>query len=86
MYRLIRPLEKRILNIAGTIIVTSPNYLQYSEPLSTHKEKCVVIPNVISPNKLQLKNDDKIKQLKAKYGNKPIVFFLGRHVEYKGLK
>ena len=25
LYRLIRPLEKRILNIAGTIIVTSPN-------------------------------------------------------------
>ena len=23
--------------------------------------------------------------LKAKYGNKPIVFFVGRHIQYKGL-
>lgn len=28
---------------------------------------------------------EKINAVKAKYGNKPIVFFIGRHIQYKGL-
>ena len=85
LYRMIKPLEDRILKLADTIIVTSPNYLEHSEALSPYKEKCVVIPNVISPSKLELDDTEKVLQLKAKYGNKPLIFFLGRHVEYKGL-
>lgn len=28
----------------------------------------------------------RIEQLKEKYNNKPLVFFMGRHVPYKGLE
>lgn len=28
---------------------------------------------------------EKINEIKAKYGNKPIVFFIGCHIQYKGL-
>ena len=30
-------------------------------------------------------DQEKINAVKAKYGNKPIVFFIGRHIQYKGL-
>lgn len=86
LYRLIRPLEDRVLQLADKVIVTSPNYLQYSSALSPYKDKCVIIQNVISPKKLELADSEEVETLKARYGNKPIVFFLGRHVEYKGLR
>lgn len=86
IYNLIKPLERRILNLADTVIVTSPDYLQQSESLSPYKDKCVIVPNVISPTKLELTDYKKVDAVKAKYGNKPLIFFLGRHVEYKGLR
>lgn len=86
LYKMIRPLEDRVLKLADKVIVTSPNYLHHSDALSPYKDKCVIIPNVISPKKLELANPEAVETVKARYGNKPIVFFLGRHVEYKGLR
>ena len=34
---------------------------------------------------LQDGDEEKIKGIKEKHGNKPIVFFIGRHIQYKGL-
>ena len=39
-----RPLEKKLLEKASTIVVTSPNYLESSIPLKPWHSKCQVIP------------------------------------------
>lgn len=87
LYKLFTSIEKAVLKRADKIIVTSPQYLEYSYPLSPYKEKVIVIPNIISTDKMKLNaSKDTITQLKKQYGNKPIVFFMGRHVPYKGIE
>lgn len=43
-YRLYRPFEQAVLDRAERIIVTSPPYLDASEPLQPWRDKCAVIP------------------------------------------
>lgn len=88
LYRLIKPIEKKILEKATVIIATSPDYKKHSYALRNFQEKVTTIPCSIDENKLELKSGDeeKIKNLKMKYDNKPILLFVGRHVEYKGIR
>ncbi|MCM1141992.1 MAG: glycosyltransferase, partial [Muribaculum sp.] len=89
LYRLVRPFEQRLLKMADKVITTSPNYRDHSIPLSYFKDKTIVIPCSIDESKFDLKNEDehkKVNDIKEKYNGKPIVFFIGRHVEYKGLR
>lgn len=87
LYFFFRMIEQWSLRRADKIIITSPNYLTLSAPLAKHKEKCVVVPNVVSLEKLKSSPNEeaRIAEIKATYGNKPIVFFMGRHVSYKGI-
>lgn len=86
-YKIIKPFESHILKRADLIISTSPNYIPYSKPLTQHKEKVIVAQNGLITSKFDLKEGDisKIKEIKNKYGNKPIVYFVGRHIPYKGI-
>lgn len=86
IYKLFAPIEKRILRRADRIIATSPQYLEYSKPLATYKNKAVVIPNIISLEKMNLIGKITAMQIRECYGNKDIIFFMGRHVPYKGIK
>lgn len=87
IYKLFAPIEKRILQRADKILVTSPQYLEYSVPLSSYKNKSIVIPNVISLEKMNLKSKNVTdKSIKERYNNKDIIFFMGRHVPYKGIE
>ncbi|CAK7004844.1 MAG: D-inositol-3-phosphate glycosyltransferase [Parabacteroides sp.] len=88
VYKIIKPIETGILKRADTIIATSPNYILYSEPLLKFKNKIHIIPNTIDISKFEYSDDIKLKvrEIKERYMNKPIVFFIGRHVPYKGLK
>ena len=87
LYRLYRPLEQRILQRADAILVTSPQYKEYSAPLRKFSEKIHILPNIIHEPKLLLQPEDKqaIEQIKLRFSGKKIVFFLGRHVPYKGV-
>lgn len=88
IYKPYKPFEKNLLKRADRIIITSPNYLEKSEPLESFKEKIHVIPNLVDEHKLNFSVDDKqlIKLINEKYQNKKIVFFIGRHVPYKGIQ
>lgn len=88
IYPLISPIEKKILSRADSIWVTSPQYLENSIPLLQYKKKAIVVPNPISLEKLQMAKEDydKVYQIKEQYSPKQIVFFMGRHVEYKGIE
>ncbi len=87
IYRFIKPIETRFLMRADKIVCTSPQYKDGSQPLQPFKDKVEVVPNAIDEsNFIKTNNDDNlIKQIREKYGNKKIIFFVGRHIEYKGL-
>lgn len=88
LYQLFRPIENKILNRANVILATSPQYLEDSIPLKPFQNKCKILPNPISLEKLCMASTDyeKINLLQKKYNNKKIIFFMGRHVPYKGIE
>lgn len=86
IHTLFSPIEKQLLNRADAIIATSPNYIEGSNLLCRHKQKCTVVPNVVSEAKLnqQPASGIAIDDIHRRYGN-DIVLFVGRHVGYKGI-
>lgn len=88
IYPLVKPVETALLKRANIVSVTSPNYRDASKILKNYRSKVVVIPNTIDITRLDLKKEEesKVEEIKWKYGGKKLVFFIGRHVEYKGLR
>ena len=88
LYSLYKDYEKKLLLRADKIIATSQIYLEYSEPLRNFLYKSVIVPNTINEQKFPDKADDadKIEQIRKLYGKKKILFFVGRHVPYKGIE
>lgn len=85
LHALFSPFERMLLKRADAIIATSPNYIDGSELLRQRRDKCTVIPNTVATSKIDdYYNAQQIKQLKEKYGK--FVFFVGRHVTYKGIE
>lgn len=87
IYPIIKPIETRLLKRANLVVVTSPQYKEGSIPLNQFKYKVRVVPNAMDEKTFHLhgKNKAKIDEIKRQYCNKPIVFFIGRHIQYKGL-
>lgn len=87
IYPLIKPVETMLLKRADRICVTSPQYRDGSIPLRPFRDKVRIVQSAIDESKLTIREGDKekIENLKAKYGNKKLVFFIGRHIQYKGL-
>lgn len=77
-----------LLDKADTIIATSPAYLEGTDYLPKYKDKVNVIPLCIGNERTKVTEEQKIKvnEIKSKYQDKKIVFFFGRHTEYKGLR
>ena len=84
LYTLIKPVETALLRRANVIVATSPGYVEGSKALEPFRSKCVVIPNVINVSKLTPR-ETRVEQIRWRYGDKPILLFVGRHVPYKGL-
>ena len=79
---------KRLLKKANVIVATSPNYLENTDFLSKYKSKVKIIPSSIIKERTIITDNQKSESLKIKqnYKDKKIIFFYGRHVEYKGIK
>lgn len=88
LHNFVKPVEEKLLNRADVVIATSPNYANASRNLLHYKNKVVIIPCSINESLLDLKQGEEkqVQAINERYGGKPIVFFLGRHVEYKGIK
>lgn len=88
LYLFIKKMERKLLERADYIIVTSEKYREHSLPLRDFSDKTEVIHNAINVDAFKLREEDKeqIKKIKERYHGLPIVFFVGRHVPYKGLK
>lgn len=74
------------LRRADAIIVTSPNYLETSEDLQPHRDKCTVIPFGITPSRFDQTPEvaDYARTLRRRYGER-LVLFAGVLRYYKGL-
>lgn len=86
IYPLIKPVETMLLNRADRIVVTSPQYRDGSKPLQPYKLKIRVVPNAFDKGLFdKVLENDHSEEVKARYDGKKIVFFIGRHIQYKGL-
>ena len=85
IYRFVKPIETRLLKRANLVAVTSSQYRDGSIPLLPFKEKVRVVPNGIDESILKLPLENDIDAITNKYRGKKIVFFVGRHILYKGL-
>lgn len=84
LYHLVRPVESALLRRADVIVATSPRYIDGSRPLTRWRKKCTVIPNCVNVSKLTVRKS-LVDQIRWRYGDIPLLFFVGRHVHYKGL-
>jgi len=86
-YRFVKPFESRILRRADFIIATSPNYIHPSSPIYQFKEKAGVVQNGIITTDFDMKDGDeeRVRAIREKYGQRPLVLFVGRHIAYKGI-
>lgn len=77
----------KLLKRADRMIASSPNYISSSPFLSLYESKCAVVPSMVELDRLKMNDEEKLKakQIKQKYEGKKILFFMGRHVEYKGI-
>lgn len=87
IYPFIKPFETALLKRADRIMVTSPNYRDSSIPLQPFKDKVDIVQSAIEEDLFVQKDGDaaRIVEIQNLYGNKPIIFFVGRHIQYKGL-
>lgn len=76
-----------LLKRADRVVATSPNYIEGSPYMSRFKEKCMVIPNCIRPERLTVTDvtEKRAAQIRDQYKGKTICFAVGRHVPYKGI-
>ena len=81
-----RPLERSVLKRADAIIVTSPPYLDSSQPLRTWREKCHVVPLGMDPGRLTgVVMGGSVEAPAKSTGSRPLrVLAVGRLSYYKG--
>jgi glycosyltransferase involved in cell wall biosynthesis len=79
--------NKELIEIADTIIVTSPAYLKDTSYLPYFNKDYVVLPLRVGDARVTISENQKeiSKQIRNQNKNKIVCFFFGRHVEYKGL-
>lgn len=77
------PLQYWILRRADRIIATSPRYVEGSKYLKKHRGKISVVPLGLDTAKFTV-SKAKVKEIRDKSGDRPIIFSLGRLIYYKG--
>ena len=83
------PFERVLLKRAERIAATTQVYAENSDCLKYYLDKVSVIPSIIESDFLDNITVDEKKQIlkiKEYYDNKKIIFSIGVHREYKGLK
>lgn len=83
--RLYRPIMHRILSRADGIIATTPNYIASSATLQRYAGKCAVIPFGIDLGRFRAVDAAKVNAIRNRYGDEPLLLFVGVLRYYKGL-
>lgn len=87
IYKIIKPVENYILRKADCIIATSPNYIHPTSPIYRYRNKAEVLQNGVIVSDLDLRDgdDERIKEIHKRFGNRKLILFVGRHIPYKGI-
>lgn len=88
LYKMIKPIETKLLDRADYIIATSEEYARYSSVINPYQNKVLVLQNTVNTSMFDLRKEDekKISKIRKSYKGKKIVFFVGRHIKYKGIE
>ncbi len=80
--------NEQLCERADIILSTSPAYLENTDYLPRYKDKVKVVPLCIGKERTIVTENQKNKanEIEQKYKDKKIIFFFGRHTEYKGLR
>ncbi len=79
------PIVRAVLSRADAIIVSSREYLESSPMLERYRDRCVVIPMAIDPERFVRADSAAVTRIRRTYGDR-IVLAVGRLVYYKGLE
>lgn len=83
--KLYAPLQRSLLRRADAIIATSPPYAKSSPWLREFAEKVAVIPiGIQDPCSSPAATPEKVHAIRSQYGDRRIIFALGRMTYYKG--
>lgn len=87
MYKIVKPLENKVLKRSDLILATSPNYIHPSSPIYEYKDKIQIVQNGVIAEDFDMQEGDteRITSIKHQYGDKPLIIFVGRHIPYKGI-
>jgi rhamnosyl/mannosyltransferase len=85
MWPLFRPVCDYVMSRTAAILTTSPNYIEHSEMLRRHAERCHVVPLGISVNEIDSTPHEAIEKVRAQFGPR-FVLGVGRLVYYKGFE
>ncbi|OJT21817.1 hypothetical protein BO221_23885 [Archangium sp. Cb G35] len=80
------PFMQRALARADAILVGSPNYVETSEALRPHRDRCHVVPFGIGVSRFVRTpaREAAAAAVRARYGGAPLLMGVGRLVYYKG--
>lgn len=85
LLRFYEPLQSWLLKRADAIVATTENYASASPYLIKYREKTKIVPIGISDPSHQF--DEKlVEKIKERFGNRKIIFSLGRMIYYKGFE
>jgi len=86
LFRLHRPINRAFLARADRIIVTAPQNVEYSPVLREFRDRTTVIPLGVAPEDFAPTDERRRRadDLRRRFGRR-VVFFIGRHVYYKGI-
>lgn len=83
--RAFEPVLHKALRHSRAIIATSPNYIESSDVLSTHRSRCRVIPHGIPLERFERPRTKEVSEIRSRYGPR-IVLSVGRLIYYKGFE
>lgn len=85
--RLYAPLLRKVLHRAALIAASSPAYIESSPFLQPVRKKCRVIHYGIDTDRFEETGQvrDDAQQLRVRYGDLPLLLFIGRLRHYKGV-
>lgn len=77
-----------LISRADRILGATPKHVNESEFTKQFGEKKTILPYAIDENRLIISDEEilKAEEIKKRYKNQVLCFFIGRHVPYKGLQ